>query len=201
MSGFFPVNTWDEVTRAILVMEQAGSIGTAHLLRALASGRIALLPILPDESSTKFKAFARMTGHRPAVVLIGDDDGFDRGPGGWAQAGRALSWAKSVMLHGAGAELFHYEAVITAAELTRRTLIVECSTATLPVWVELVKAAPHRPETVLIQAAGGPHPLPVARETWEPGFVRDLPGFPRLSTKQRYILKEIADRVLKRGRT
>jgi hypothetical protein len=34
---------------------------------------------------------------------------------------------------------------------------------------------------------------------WELGFVRDLPNFPRLSSKQRYILNEIADRVLKRG--
>jgi hypothetical protein len=33
---------------------------------------------------------------------------------------------------------------------------------------------------------------------WEVTFLRDLPGFRRLSTKQRYLLKEIADRVLKR---
>jgi hypothetical protein len=34
---------------------------------------------------------------------------------------------------------------------------------------------------------------------WEAGFLRDLPGFRRISIKQRYVLKEIADRVLKRG--
>jgi hypothetical protein len=34
---------------------------------------------------------------------------------------------------------------------------------------------------------------------WELGFLRDLPGFRRLSTKQRYVLKEIADRVLGRA--
>jgi hypothetical protein len=33
---------------------------------------------------------------------------------------------------------------------------------------------------------------------WERKFVADLPAFPRISTKQRYILAEIADRVLKR---
>lgn len=33
---------------------------------------------------------------------------------------------------------------------------------------------------------------------WERRFVADLPSFPRISTKQRYILAEIADRVLKR---
>ena len=34
---------------------------------------------------------------------------------------------------------------------------------------------------------------------WEVGFLRDLPAFQRLSTKQRYVLKEIADRVLWSG--
>jgi hypothetical protein len=33
---------------------------------------------------------------------------------------------------------------------------------------------------------------------WEKKFINDLPGFPRISTKQRYILSEIADRVLGR---
>lgn len=40
---------------------------------------------------------------------------------------------------------------------------------------------------------------PGSLRTWEAGFLRDLAGFRRLSVKQRYILKEIADRVL--GRT
>ncbi len=31
---------------------------------------------------------------------------------------------------------------------------------------------------------------------WERAFVADLPAFPRISTKQRYVLKQIADRVL-----
>lgn len=39
---------------------------------------------------------------------------------------------------------------------------------------------------------------PGSLRPWEVGFVRALPGFKRLSTKQRYILKEIADRALKR---
>ena len=39
---------------------------------------------------------------------------------------------------------------------------------------------------------------PGAIYPWEAGFLRDLPGFRRLSTKQRYCLKTIADRVLER---
>ena len=35
-----------------------------------------------------------------------------------------------------------------------------------------------------------------ALRPWERKFVGDLPHFARISTKQRYVLKEIADRVL-----
>jgi hypothetical protein len=35
---------------------------------------------------------------------------------------------------------------------------------------------------------------------WERGFLRDLPNFQGLSTKQRYCLKDIAERVLRSGR-
>jgi hypothetical protein len=34
---------------------------------------------------------------------------------------------------------------------------------------------------------------------WERGFVGDLPNFHRISVKQRYILDQIAERVLGRG--
>ncbi len=40
---------------------------------------------------------------------------------------------------------------------------------------------------------------PGSLRPWEACFLRDLPKFPRLSTKQRYCLKEIADRVLERS--
>jgi hypothetical protein len=39
---------------------------------------------------------------------------------------------------------------------------------------------------------------PGSLRPWEAKFLQDLPGFRRLSVKQRYVLKEIADRVLKR---
>ena len=40
---------------------------------------------------------------------------------------------------------------------------------------------------------------PGSLRKWEVGFLHDLPKFRRLSTKQRYVLKEIADRVLRRA--
>jgi hypothetical protein len=40
-----------------------------------------------------------------------------------------------------------------------------------------------------------PHDL----RPWERSFVADLPAFPRISTKQRYVLNEIATRVFARA--
>ncbi len=155
----YPVNSWADLPGAIALAEQVGAIGNACLMRALAVGRIAYLPVLPDTSAMKLKAFIRATVRRPSVVLIGDDDGFDRGPDGWALARRAVCWARGVLIHGAGAEVHHYEAAIEAAEIAGRVLVIECSSATLGAWAALVGAAAHRPGTLLIYPRGGVHPV------------------------------------------
>jgi hypothetical protein len=65
-------------------------------------------------------------------------------------------------------------------------------------WFDVLDAKPHREPllgkwrqtcTELLKHLG-------SLRTWERGFVPDLPRFQRLSTKQRYILAEIATRVL-----
>ena len=73
----------------------------------------------------------------------------------------------ALLLHGAGAELQHYEAAIQAAEMGRRVLVIECSSAMLEAWVPLVRAAPHRPSTMVIVPRGGVHPLPLRREAMQ----------------------------------
>jgi hypothetical protein len=155
------IENLDDLAAAIVLNEQVGAIGQAYLMRALRAGRIAFQPLLPETSSSRFKAFARATSRRPAIVLIGDDDGFDRGPSGWRLTERALRWANSVLLHGAGAALVHYEMAIVAAEAGRRVLVIECGSATLDAWVTLVRAAAHQPATVVIIPRGGAHPLRV----------------------------------------
>ncbi|HEX3983897.1 MAG TPA: hypothetical protein VHX12_09415 [Acidisoma sp.] len=150
-----------------MLNEQVGAIGQAYLMRALLRGRIAYYSLLPETSSSGFKAFARATSRKPAIALIPDDDGFDRGPAGWRLAERALRWANGVLLHGAGAEIEHYEAAIQAAEMGRCVLVIECGTATLGGWAALVMAAPHRPSTLVIHPRGGVHPLPLRREAMQ----------------------------------
>jgi hypothetical protein len=157
------VRDWSDIPRAIAISEGAGAIGQAHLLRALYTGRIAFLPMPADTSTTKFKDWARATTGRPAVALLGDDDGCDAGPSAWRTAERAVKWARSILIHGAAAEIAHHESAIIAAELIHRVLIVECGTATLGAWVQLVRDAPHRPTALIIQPRGGVHPVPLDR--------------------------------------
>jgi hypothetical protein len=157
------VRAWGDIPRAIAISEGAGAIGQAHLLRALYAGRIAFLPMPADTSTTKFKQWARATVGRPAVALVGDDDGFDAGPSAWRTTERAVKWARSVLIHAAGAEIHHYETAILAAELVHRVLIIECSTATLGAWVRLVRDASHRPTALVIRPRVGVHPAPLDR--------------------------------------
>lgn len=164
----YPVNNWSDLIGAIVASEQAGAIGQAHLLRALAAGRIAFLPLRPDTSSSNFKAFLRGTARRPAVALIGDDDGMDRGPPAWRLAERAIRWARGIVLHGTGGEVEHYEAAIQGAEVAGRVLVVECGSATLAAWAALSAAAPHRPNVLVIRPPpGGTHPSAPPREAWQ----------------------------------
>lgn len=116
----FQIRTWADLPRGIIAAEQAGAPGLAHLMRALAAGRIAFLPLMPECSHTRFKQFSGLTKNRPAIVLVPDDDYQNRGPAGWMVAERAVRWAANILLHCAGAELFHYEAAVQAVQLSRR---------------------------------------------------------------------------------
>lgn len=161
------IDTYADLARAIVLHQMAGVIGMTHLLRARMRDEIALWNLLPSSTTAEFKRFAGATRSKPTVFVVGDDDGLDRGPAGWTQARRAVRWAASVMVHGAGAEIAHYEAVVQTAQTRRRMLLVEASAVTLPAWYELVAAAPHRPAALMIVARDGVHPAPVGREAMQ----------------------------------
>jgi hypothetical protein len=157
------IGSAEDLAAATVFMHQAGVVGQTHLLRSLAAGRIAYQSLLPDTSTSHFKAFIRATSTKPTVTLIGDDGDMPTGPAGWRLAQRAIRWAKTVILHGAGAEIEHYESAVIAAQLMQRVLIIECASAHLDAWIALVRAAPHRPSALVIVPRGGVHPLPVER--------------------------------------
>jgi hypothetical protein len=161
------INSWADLPAAIVKVEQAGAHGLAHLMRALNSGRIAFLPLLPETSAKKFKVWAAATRERPAVALIGDDDGVDRGPNGWPLGERAIRWASSVMLHCAGYEFAHYQGAIEAAQVLQRVLVIESNTTTGEAWSEAILRAPHNPARLLIWPREGLHPVQPSRETMQ----------------------------------
>ena len=160
----FIINAWSDVPVGIVKAEQCGAIGLAECLRSLDSGRNALLSVVPEMPSATFKQFAAVTRHRPAVVLIGDDDGLDRGPFGWAVSRRAIKWAASILLHAAGGEREHYQGAIDTAQVVHRVLIVEASRATVGAWTDMIQSASHRPAVLTILPRGGVHPVSPARE-------------------------------------
>ena len=89
------------------------------------------------------------------------------------------------------AEAERLAALVAAERLLGRLGLTLGDLATLPapekrvpelgIWRATCRALLERPGTL---------------RPWERSFLADLPGFPRLSTKQRYVLTEIADRVL-----
>ena len=142
----YPVKQWSDLTAAIAAAEHAGAVGTAHLMRALAAGRIAYLPLSPDDPrQANWRTFTERSAGRPAIALIGDDDGIGCGPAGWPSAGLAVRWARAILLHATGAELWHYEGAILAAQNVRRLLIVECTSVGLDEWTSFIQAVPHPP--------------------------------------------------------
>ena len=157
--GHFRIASRADLLEAIALNERAGARGMAHLFRALLSGRINLYPILSDCSASKFKQFARLA-KGPTIALIGDDDGLNRGPSSWCIAARAVRWATAVVVHGAGAEVVHYEAAIRASERGHRVLFIECGSATQAAWQSLAVAAQHRPAVLMIFPRDGVHPVP-----------------------------------------
>jgi predicted DCC family thiol-disulfide oxidoreductase YuxK len=68
--------------RAIHIADATGMLGVGVLLRAARDGRISLHVSQP-ENAHDFKNWAKAATQRPAIVLVGDDDGLQRGATAW----------------------------------------------------------------------------------------------------------------------
>jgi hypothetical protein len=163
----FEIRDWSDLPRAIVAADQVGAVGTAHLFRALRDGRIALLPINDQTGAGMFKRWAAATRGLPAIAVVGDDNYQDRGPAGFPVAQRVIEWASSVLLHAAGAQVEHYETAVVAAQVVHRVAVIECSTSTLPLWIDLVRRAPHKPAAMIITPSDGAHPAMPKKEVMQ----------------------------------
>ena len=104
--------------------------------------------------------FRRMSG-QPWLVLLGDDDGIETGPDGWACAKRALGWARQVVIHGAAGHAEHYAGVAAATVVIRRFVLIECASAKVETWhAAAIRWAPRAVIQRVVPAIGH-HPLPL----------------------------------------
>lgn len=132
--------------------------GRVMLFQALQRHEIALQEVAPEGSTNSIKRFIRAVSDRPSIVLIGDDDGIDRGPAGFPGAQRAIAWGRWFLVHAAGAESEHYAAAILAAKAYRRVVVIECGSLTLPEWEPLARSAPNQVGGIVVRPRGGVHP-------------------------------------------
>jgi hypothetical protein len=118
------LDSFEDIHRAIILLEREGVVGQTHLFRCLHAGRTAYVPVPLDPTSGKFNAWVRLTGHKPAVACIGDDKGLDQGPGDWKTTQRDVQWARSILLHGTGAEVWHSVSFVDRATQERLSAAV-----------------------------------------------------------------------------
>lgn len=134
---------------------QPGGEGFTELLRATAAGRIALIAIMhrkakwsPHDLKSKL----------PTIVLIGDDAGDSHDPDAWRCSMAAISWSRSAIVHGCGAERWHYQHAIKAAEVTGRCLFIETDSDHVAAWRAAIEPR-GIPGLAVIPRPGQRHPI------------------------------------------
>jgi len=98
----------------------------------------------------------------PSLILVGDDDGLDTGPRGWACARVLTRWAKGAVIHGAAGTVETYRDAVRLSVFSRRVVLVEAGSANLMAWHRLFADA--GVPTVNIYPSKGPHPVAMPRE-------------------------------------
>ena len=153
--GIVALGRSDDI-RALAASFANEPIGAAY--RAAADGRIALANVI-DPGAPFPGRLVKATERRskPVLVVVGDDPivGTSLGPEGWLCARRLSTWAACAVLHAAAGEREHYLAAVEAAERHGRAALIECSSATLPLWAGFLRAR-HR---LTIEPRGGLHPV------------------------------------------
>jgi hypothetical protein len=140
-----------------------GAIGSAHLLRAMKAGKIALLPISTNVDPAEVEILLKNKLAKPTVILVGDDDGMDRGPAGFPAIKVIVRWSKKILLHASGAEIWHYDLAVKAASENGHCLLIECNARTLSAWMAVIAAEGRLPQTFLVLAKDGQHPISGAK--------------------------------------
>lgn len=155
----FHVNSHADLDRLIGIMQQHAP-HRATLLLAVKQGIISLVE-LTREAPLPVKELERC--NRPVLALVGDDDGLDCGPDGWAARPRLAGWARHAVIHATGGDVASYALAVGIALERRRVVLVETGTKHGPAWHQLFAKA-GVPTLNVIPSGGGVHPVPVRKE-------------------------------------
>jgi hypothetical protein len=143
----------------IMQLDQAGLHHRSVLVRGAMAGTICLAEIARG-GIPSFKAIER-TG-RPALIVIGDDDGAAPGPAAWEAVRRLTNWARGAMIHATGACDLSYQRAIDLAIAYRRFVLIETTAAHARQWGDVLLKAPRPIPFELLLPTNGQHPVPPA---------------------------------------
>ena len=150
----------DEIAAAVAAAAQFAP----HQVPLYRAAHQRLLGIVrPTRQGIISAAHFRRMGGQPWLVLLGDDDGIESGPDGWACTKRVLGWARQIVIHGAGGHAEHYSGMVAAALLVRRFVLVECASAQVEAWHQATLRWALRATVQRVLPTIGAHPLPVDR--------------------------------------
>jgi hypothetical protein len=147
------------IAEAIARVEMAGERHWIPLLRALGQRRIVLIAINRTSDALPIRRLKRHP--LPALILVMDDDFRSSGPTAFPDARKALRYAATHLIHGARAEIEHYEGAILAAEAKGSCCLVETDGPHLDEWIAFAAevARPRRVPTLVVRPTDGAGPL------------------------------------------
>ena len=153
MTDTFQRATRENMDRAIDLMRRSGCHAHIPLFEAVRAGTLALVYVTDRTAPVSIGELKRMG--KPVVVLIGDDDGQATGPAGWSCAVPVARWARTGLIHGAGAEAAHYRVAVAGAAAHRRLMLVETESRFIAQWAGLLAPTP----MLIIAPVDGAHPV------------------------------------------
>lgn len=149
--------TREHVLQIIVGLQSAGgqAAEAIPLYRAALAGLRLVRVIARDQAFPS----RLLTGERPTLVTIGDDDFRASGPAGWSCTRRAMKWPAATIIYAGAGQAEIYAHAVEVARQTGRLLLIETTAEHVLGWYELV---PHSMPTLVVSPAFAPGPARAA---------------------------------------
>ena len=136
MNGPFR-STPGDIARLIALVTAEGCGHLAPLLRHVQHGAMNL--IVPCRATIMPPLHRMGRKGKPLAVMLPDDDYAPAGPATWACAAKVRSWAAFAIVHGTGAQPWHYAMAADLAMLHGRLLLVETTSDAAHEWAGFLR--------------------------------------------------------------